>query len=262
MVSYSIYCISCSKSNKKYIGFTSRTLEIRLAEHKKGSIKKDRPLYIAMQKYGPESFTIELLYENTDLDYTLNTMEEFYIQKYKSEGIKLYNVQSGGRGYRNNPRSEPVELYDSNLILVKTYPSKSATARELGCDLSTVITACKNANQNKSSKLKNYWACLAGSKPVKKDTSYLIERNKSIKPYLGKKRPDHSKWMKINNKSTDLHKYHFVHKSGSTFYGTRIDLIEHFPDHNINSSQLGLMIRGKYKTHRGWKLLTDNISEN
>ena len=131
-----------------------------------------------------------------DSDFTLEVMEPWFIAEYRKAGFELYNIQPGGRGYKDNPRSKQVELYDFDFNLVETLPSQSAAARQLECNLSTVIQACRNADLGKSSRLKDFWVCFTGSQPVKKDTSYLLERNNRIKPMLGKKRPEHSKLMK------------------------------------------------------------------
>lgn len=44
----------------------------------------------------------------------------------------------------------------------------------------------------------------------------------------------------------------YTHKEGYIFTGTRYQLKKAYPHHNINLSELGLMIRGKYQNHRGW----------
>lgn len=46
----------------------------------------------------------------------------------------------------------------------------------------------------------------------------------------------------------------FIHKEGYIFTGTRHQLKKAYPHHNINLSELGLMIRGKYQNHRGWSI--------
>lgn len=196
---FSIYKIRHLDSDKIYIGFTSLSPEQRFYLHLKDAhLGSKSHLHHALAKYGKEAFEIETIYISKDKEHTLETMEPFFIREYREAGYTLYNIQPGGRGYKDNPRSKKVELYDSDLNLVKTLPSQSATARELGCDLSTVIAACQNADNNKASKLKGYWACFQGSKPIKKDTSYLLERNRKITPFKGKKRPDHSLKMMGN----------------------------------------------------------------
>lgn len=71
----------------------------------------------------------------------------------------------------------------------------------------------------------------------------------------GKKRPNHSKFMvEYNKNNEDKTQYKFKHKSGIVFVGSRRELCRKFPEHNIVNGELGVMVRGGYKTHRGWAL--------
>jgi hypothetical protein len=193
----SIYTIWSKTSNKLYVGFTSLTVEERWSLHVKDAKNpKNSHLHHAIKKYGQDDFIVDVIYQSTDRDHCHNVMEAHFIDLKRSEGWELYNIQPGGEGNKDPKTSKRVELYDADLKLVETLPSQSATARKLGCDLATVIQACRNAAQGKASKLKGYWACFEGGTPVKKDTSYMTSRNQRIRPNLGKKRPDHSQWMK------------------------------------------------------------------
>ena len=60
-----IYKIINNINDKVYIGKTDFSIEKRWAEHKKDSQKdlKNRPLYRAMNKYGIENFSIEIVEE-------------------------------------------------------------------------------------------------------------------------------------------------------------------------------------------------------
>lgn len=57
-----IYKIMTTESGKVYIGQTTKTVEKRFAEHLKSSAeetKKTLHLYLAMNKYGKETFSVE-----------------------------------------------------------------------------------------------------------------------------------------------------------------------------------------------------------
>lgn len=58
---------------------------------------------------------------------------------------------------------------------------------------------------------------------------------------------------------TDSTNYAFAHNEHGMFCGTRQELIIAYPDSKINSSELGELIRGRYKTHRGWRVTSDAL---
>lgn len=89
-----IYAITNKVNNKKYIGQTIQDIRTRWSGHKSkssGCTKLNR----AIQKYGVENFTIEILIEcPTD---ELDSFEIKYIKEYDS--IKNgYNIKAGGSG--------------------------------------------------------------------------------------------------------------------------------------------------------------------
>lgn len=87
----SIYLITNSIDNKKYIGLTKRGLDLRLKEHKWSATKGHKTyLYNAMRKHGIENFSISLLEETTQGAHR----EKFYISTLKPE----YNMTEGGDG--------------------------------------------------------------------------------------------------------------------------------------------------------------------
>ena len=59
------------------------------------------------------------------------------------------------------------------------------------------------------------------------------------------------------NHNYDYTIYHFVHKSGDTFVGTRNDFYKKF---DLDARSVRKFIRGKFKTIAGWKLLDDYVN--
>ena len=120
MNNYIIYKYT-SPNNKSYIGQTNRTLEKR-ANHGKGYIHSSY-FYAAIQKYGFENFTCEILKESLTLEEA-NYWEKYYIQFYASNTReKGYNIAPGGdnncmspegkqklsnRMKTNNPMQDPM----------------------------------------------------------------------------------------------------------------------------------------------------------
>ena len=97
-----IYKITKKENGKSYIG-QSNDIERRFGEHKRN---KDIPVDIAIQKYGPDAFTFEVI-EECSLD-DLDEREKFWIAYYNTYKGFGYNCNEGGGNFRgsNNGRAK------------------------------------------------------------------------------------------------------------------------------------------------------------
>lgn len=94
-----IYKITNSINGKSYIGATKKTIQNRWQNHLNDSKKErfqNRPLYIAMNKYGVDKFTIDVVEECED-DSLLFEREIFWIDYYDTFR-NGYNATYGGSG--------------------------------------------------------------------------------------------------------------------------------------------------------------------
>jgi group I intron endonuclease len=94
-----IYRCTNTINGKSYVGFTSGDLEKRIREHKceagRGSTFM---IHKAMRKYGFDNFIWEVLEESDNSEFALNTLEEFYIRKFKTHHTEEgYNMTFGGQ---------------------------------------------------------------------------------------------------------------------------------------------------------------------
>lgn len=110
-----IYKISNDINQKLYIGKTEFSIDKRWKEHCNDALKnhnEKRPLYLAMQKYGIEHFTIELI-EETD---NPEEREQFWIQYYNSyhDG---YNATLGGDGKKFLNYNQIYQLWQQGLLV-------------------------------------------------------------------------------------------------------------------------------------------------
>lgn len=110
-----IYKITNKINNKCYIG-QSRDIEKRWKEHIRHSkdefTKNKPPIHRAINKYGPQSFTFEILVECSIED--LDELEKYYIKKFNSTDKCIgYNIKEGG----NNGCSGLVGENNPNAVL-------------------------------------------------------------------------------------------------------------------------------------------------
>ena len=98
-----IYKITNNINNKIYIG-QSNNIEKRFTQHKSPTAKEhfpNMPLYDAIEKYGINNFTFEII-EECSLD-KLNIKEQYWIQFYNSLVEQNgYNVRGGGQTHCEN----------------------------------------------------------------------------------------------------------------------------------------------------------------
>lgn len=131
-----IYMITNKINGKQYVGKTNNTVQERWKEHCIDSKKfrcNKRPLYDAMNKYGIENFSIQILEECSWEEASLK--EIYWIGKLDTYQ-NGYNATLGGDGK---------VLYDYREIAnkYKELLNQQKTASFFNCDIHTVKTACE-----------------------------------------------------------------------------------------------------------------------
>lgn len=100
MIEGVIYCYT-SPTGKCYIGQTINR-KLRKLEHLSLAARgRGFAFHRALRKYSIENFTYEELFFTKSKDYNtikylLDTMERYFIRRYKDNGITLYNLSEGG----------------------------------------------------------------------------------------------------------------------------------------------------------------------
>ena len=97
-----IYKLTNTLNGKAYVGKTKRSLNRRIYEHKRDGIKGKLGIGRAIQKYGLENFTAEVI-EACPVD-KLNEREMFWIRELGTKAPNGYNLTDGGDGF--NPSNE------------------------------------------------------------------------------------------------------------------------------------------------------------
>lgn len=104
-----IYKITNKTNNKVYIGKTDYTIEKRWKEHCSDRFRyQERPLYRAINKYGEESFYIELVEE---CNSELSSEKEIYWINFYNSYKNGYNATLGGEGAQTINHSLIIESY-------------------------------------------------------------------------------------------------------------------------------------------------------
>lgn len=102
MIIYSIYKLVNRINGKVYIGFT-KNIKRRLSEHK--SAKDNTRLHNAINKYGFDNFTFEIICQTKDGHYCKNILENHFINMFDSFN-NGYNLTLGGEGIIGFKHSE------------------------------------------------------------------------------------------------------------------------------------------------------------
>jgi len=242
-----IYKATNKKTGMSYIGFTKRTATDRFQEH----IIEGHGLHNAISEHGPDCFELEVLEESEDWLHLVSVREPYYIAKFNTLTPNGYNRTKGGE--YSVLEGKPVDVYDINLTYIETVGSISECGRKYNINHSMIQSACKAASQGKASRLGEHYFCYEGDSVRKKiwNTSPGCEAARKVN--TGRKRPEQAEVMrKVNESRKDRTVYTFVHKDGTVFTGTRYDLKEH--DDSVSIGELGVLIRGGYKSHRGWTI--------
>lgn len=139
-----IYKITNKKNGKIYIGKTLSSIVERWKRHCFDYTRRDyekRPLYSAMNKYGIDCFTIEMVEECDEC--ILSEREKYWIEYYGSFK-NGYNATIGGDG----------KQYIDYDLVVATYQqvkNQAETAKLLGIDVCSVRKILKIRNIDKYS---------------------------------------------------------------------------------------------------------------
>lgn len=96
-----IYKITNKINNKIYIGQTSQVLKDRIRQYREDTKFRpnSRPIIIAMNKYGFNNFSFEIVEDNISNKQELDDKERYYIKYFESlVSQKGYNIELGGNG--------------------------------------------------------------------------------------------------------------------------------------------------------------------
>lgn len=133
-----IYKITNEINQKVYIGLTSKSIEERWKQHIQASknLSLNRPLYVALRKYGIENFSIKLI-EEVDDDF-LGEREIYWITYYNSYK-NGYNATLGGDG----KWTKKVKQYNLSGQLIAIYKNAFEAAQYNEVSEESIRAVCR-----------------------------------------------------------------------------------------------------------------------
>ncbi len=172
-----VYVVTNLVNDKKYVGVTTQKLKKRFNQH--ASCKK-YPLGKAIQNFGRQNFTIEVLEECASKN-ELMCRERHFIAKLKTKVPNGYNLTDGGEGLvgcTNDTRKKISAIRPKRSVLcIETgtiFESLVAAAKWCNRNTKSIARACKSNGTSAS----YHWQYLSGS-PLSEDT---ILKMKTIRP--------------------------------------------------------------------------------
>lgn len=242
-----IYLATNRLNKKSYVGFTKTTLKERFERH----CEKGYAFHDAITEYGLDCFDIVVLEESSDWLYLVSEREPHYIDKLGTLAPNGYNLTKGGE-YPNLAGKE-VDVYDNQLKLIDTVESIRECGRKYQLNSSMIHKCCQQASQGKASRLGKYHFCYSGDSVRKKTWNTAPGLRAAKERNTGRKRPEQADVMKkVNESRRDLSVHTFIHKNGNRFVGTRYDLKDYDPQ--VSIGELGVLVKGGYKSHKGWTI--------
>lgn len=161
---FCIYKATCLINQKVYIGKT-RNFEKRKKQHLSG--KENHLFSRAIQKYGAENFTWEIIEENIPDDSLANEREKYWISYYNSyfrwPNSSGYNMTKGGDG-GNSRDSKRIACYDKSGNLIETFDSLTDFCNKYNKTTSLVSAAIRRNG------------CCAGMRVVELSDNYVADK--------------------------------------------------------------------------------------
>lgn len=107
-----------------YVGFDSKWPRRQQSHKNESSNPRSHtyytPFHSAIRKYGWSAFSWEVIYQSLDKDHTLNTMEQFFIEQFRThvsfDDCIGYNLTLGGEGQMGRRLSEETKAKKSKAL--------------------------------------------------------------------------------------------------------------------------------------------------
>jgi group I intron endonuclease len=187
-----IYKLTCPE-NKSYIGATTRTLTLRMSEHKCHSLHKNRSGLIgkAIEKYGLSNFKSQVL-DTASTKEELIEKEKYWIAKLNTIETG-YNVSAGGLGPTGNWVSDKLKKIRSKRSKENWKDPKIRSKRLTG-----ILASLTQDEQKRRSKISHEkrWERLP----------FVMAYEKTTGKFIGKWKDRRDAAKALNMHQTTLHR--------------------------------------------------------
>jgi group I intron endonuclease len=250
----SIYVITCLINNKKYIGFTKRSINVRWHEHIRYSkTDNNSALYRAMRKHGINNFSIQAIYQSKNIEHTYKVMEPYFITEYKTH-VRYnqgYNSVDGGIGCANPSAKTRYKMGSANR-------GKKRVISKQAC-LSYTKHTGDFISPNGEIVVVNNFEQFAREHNL--TVRMLIRVNNGIME-------NHRGWRSSNYKITTKKTFHPIRKysitspDGAEYVIDNYNLSGFCKFYSLGLSSIYKLIDKKIKSHHGWTLSNNSFSTN
>ena len=138
-MAYLIYKHTNTINGKVYIGQTGRSIKQRWGNNGQ-YYKQGSKFWNAIQKYGWQNFSHEILIDNISTRAEANQLEQYYIEAVYDSVKTGYNISKGG--FDKSYCEKRIYQLDSNLAILNTYPSAAEAERRTGIDRGSISKCC------------------------------------------------------------------------------------------------------------------------
>lgn len=190
-------------NGKKYIGYTTKSLEGRVKEHLRKSKNKNEKHYfylfmIAIQKYGKESFEWDVVDNCVSIEDCCKK-EKFYIKEFSTISPNGYNLTEGGNGgiqcqetklkiseslknyWSKNKKTHPLNLINSQKrkeMAIKSWITKKNNGYTPPSGYTMSNESKTNMSETKNNKNKIKWINVKTNESVELSLTKMSEYTK------------------------------------------------------------------------------------
>lgn len=253
-----VYMFQNMISGGVYVGQTIRTINERRGVHismLRRGVHDNLHLQSAWNKYGEQAFEFCILETYATIEET-NEAEIFYIQYFRSIGVRLYNIRDGGAKGRMSVESRAkmsIAKRGRKQSAAHTAKIKEARARTGYTHSAETREKMSVINSNRSASTRAKMSASARGRVASAETKERLRI-----AHLGwKDSPETRAKKSVSSRAGKLafHKknYVFMSPDGELVRAQNISVLAQ--EYGLQISKVSNLVHGTRKTHKGWSFV-------